>query len=392
MNFPKFPFFNKGSSGDEFGEEPDRQPVKKPSPLRTFIIDILAVGLLLGLLIIAGKGERPAARRQTHPTPQADQAPQPPEPPREDKAVGAVTLAPSGPKALEKETGAEAARVAKPAPAVAKPAAPAPPAGLHASSGGGEAAHPAPVSKNQPAENIFTDTEIYLKPAPPVKSDPPAPSAAAKPAGPKSAAVSPKPAVERKNTSTAAVAKTPTKEAEIPAESITSRPVARDMPVAPEKPVERRKEAEGYRLRFAVCQIKENCEKIKTGLTEKRVEASLEKTTQELETHHAALGPWHTATEARQMGERLMKKRIKTSLMSSGEKFYLVTEPELSLKKARETLAEARKAGIDGKSFTRRESQEVFKVYGESFGKRDAARQKMDYYRRKGIDCVVEGG
>ena len=146
----------------------------------------------------------------------------------------------------------------------------------------------------------------------------------------------------------------------------------------------------GYRLRFGLCQMRESCELIKTNLAKAGIAASVEKTSQEFNTYYSMLGPWQTATHSKQAMADLAKHEIKTTVLTADGKYYLVTEPELSEKAAKETLGKVQRMGIMGKTLGKKESLPVFKVYGESFDKRNTARQREDYYRKKGFDCAVE--
>ena len=146
----------------------------------------------------------------------------------------------------------------------------------------------------------------------------------------------------------------------------------------------------GYRLRFALCRARESCEQIRSTLSEAGITVALEKARQDFQTYHAALGPWHTPAHSRQAAAELNKIGIKTTTLVSADKYYLITEPEMSERAAKDTLKKAREAGMDGKTFDRMDSLEVFVVYGESFDKPNVARQRMAHYRKLGFDCIVE--
>ena len=224
--------------------------------------------------------------------------------------------------------------------------------------------------------------EPKAKPAPPVKQAVPEPVRAepkAKPAPPVKQAV-PEPVRAEPKAKPAPKAE--------PIKPIVSRPVAKDLPKAPGGPAKHKKV---YRIRFAVCQMEESCRDVQSRLLKEGVKASLEKTVHNLMTHHVALGPWPTRSHAQKAGDDLLKIGIKSSLLVSGDKFFMITNPEYSLARVRKTLSTTTRAGFKGKVFSRKETQEMYKVYGESLEDPEEARRIRNQYKKKGMDCIVEG-
>ena len=321
-----FDSFRGPSSVDPEPEPPKKK--RKSGPVKTFIIDSMVVVLLLGALFYIGSG-RPGK-----------------------KPVGSTADPVSAPSA----------KPATPAPVKTAPKTkPAPPV---------KSAAPAPVKtapKTKPTPRVIPVVPAPVKAAPKTK---PTPRVIPVVPAPVKAAPKTKPA--------------PTAE---PIKPIVSRPVAKNIPRKSRKSSKRKKV---YRIRFAVCQIEESCRKVQDRLSKKGVKAALEKTVHNLMTHHVALGPWRTRSHAQKAKGDLLKLGIKSSLLVSGDRYFMITKPEFSLARVRKTLSATTRAGFKGKIFSRKETQDMYKVYGQSLGNPEQARLIRNQYKKKGIDCIVE--
>ena len=316
---------------------------RKPNPVRTFILDSVIVVLLLAGLFYIGSGGR--AGRETGDADLGNTA---------QKADRGKAVSP----AMKAEDGKEKASVESPDTKKGAPPEEKSAPELNTKIALTEESRP---KKTKPA---VVETPSRAPVAPPEKAEKPATAAVESP-------------VEKKDASK-------------PIKPIVSRPVAKAAPQVSSKSESSEKKEEVFRIRFAVCQMAESCQQVKNALEQKGVKVSVTKTQHNLKTYHVALGPWPTRSHTQKPGELLLQKGIKTSLLVSGGKFFLITMPEFSQAQARKTLGVAVKEGIEGKTFSRQETQDMYKVYGGSYGDMERARRAMNDYKKKGIDCIVE--
>ena len=355
--------------------DPEYKRKKKSSPVKTFIIDSVVVLLLLLALYFIAQGRKQQPQGQfTEGVPTSDAQTED----EKDRVASGKFSAPNlqkkgetpsvRPKKVEKKT---APAPSAPKPVVVKPSPAASPAPQPPTS---SVAKEAPAESGKPKAFVFTDNEYYQKstaPVPTAGGSRPQPVAAPQASQPKAPA--------------------PPTPQQI--EPIASRPVAKDAPPAldkVEKPSIQRSSV--IRIRFAVCKLEESCVQVRDSLAGKGVKTVIEKTMHEIKTYHVALGPWPTRANAENSGAQLAKVGIKSSLLVSGDKYFMISAPEYSEAHASKTRAAAASAGFEGKVFSRKETSDMYKVYSQPYPDRVSATRQKDQYRKKGIDCILEGG
>jgi len=180
-------------------------------------------------------------------------------------------------------------------------------------------------------------------------------------------------------------------ESQEPLEQMLSRPVGKD--ASEEEAVKKSSgKPKTYRIRFAVCESRISCQNVQDRLRSKKISSRLEKAGQRITVFHVALGPWPTLSHANEASHKLSGQGLATSVLGSQGKTYLVTSPRFFKKDVEKDQALAKAAGYEGKIFSRYEIQEMFKVYGETFKDQASARKRLDFYRKKGLDCLIEEG
>ena len=182
-------------------------------------------------------------------------------------------------------------------------------------------------------------------------------------------------------------------DAEKPLAPVISRPVAKDLDALHSQAVKPAPKKGVWKVRFAICNMEQSCREVMEKLAAKGVPATLEvEKVEAAKTLRVVLGPWPTAGQAEQAISTLREKGVEASLFSTRDKYFILSKPQAYQKEADQTLETAKAAGFEGKSFYRRETRDMFKVFGEKLKSRERAEKKAEYYKRKGIDCYLEEG
>ncbi len=143
-------------------------------------------------------------------------------------------------------------------------------------------------------------------------------------------------------------------------------------------------------IRFALCVMKKSCEQVLAGLKGKGVKAYIVNSMASLTTHRITAGPWPTGAQARQAMEKLEKRGYKSSIFTSGESYFFSTEPLASQAVAEKQCGIIKTSGSGGRTSSKKEARNVYKVYEGAFKNKRGAVKKRTAYTKRGIDCIVE--
>jgi hypothetical protein len=145
-----------------------------------------------------------------------------------------------------------------------------------------------------------------------------------------------------------------------------------------------------YRIRFGLCLYKQSCEEIIRKLKRRNVSATLSRSTTKLLTHKVMVGPWSTKAHAIDASGKIGKQLVKTSILTSNNKFYLLTEVYPDSKKADSIRDKIGSMGYRAERVSKREPRKVYKVFEGAYKNKAGAIKRQKHFADKGFGCIVE--